>query len=637
MGVQNVNPAGDKRARRKFISHVLNDIKALQYMLDNNMFETGVKRIGAEQEVAIADKAGFPAPIAMDFLDLVDDNNFTTELAKFNFEVNLDPLDFSGNCFSDLHKNLVEYLDYSEEILKGLDARPILVGILPTIKSSDLGMSNLTPLQRYYALAEVLNKQRKGNFKFTLNGIDELITEHPSMMMESCNTSFQLHLQVDPEEFVRKYNWAQAITAPLLACSTNSPMLLGKRVWRETRISLFQQSIDTRSSFDMLRNRGARVTFGSKWLNESILEIFQQEVAHYDMLLGREIEEDSLQALKEGKIPKLQALNIHNGTIYRWNRPCYGVGGGVPHLRIENRVFPSGPTLIDEVANAAFWFGLMMGQPKKYEDVASHMDFDDARDNFTMAARSGMQTQFKWLDGHVWPCQKLINNVLLPMAEIGLKSRGINPKDIDLYLTTIDKRVRSGKTGSQWILDSFAELKKKGTNEEAIVALTAGMYNRQRKGVPVSEWDLANLEEAGEWTNAIGKVSQLMTRDLVSVRQDDMIELVDSLMTWLNIRHVPVEDSKGHLVGLITKKLLDRYKKTVDPKANKMLSIKHIMLKDVITCHPDTATAKAVALMREKEIGALMVVKDKKLRGILTKIEFENVSERLPKEFRPKQ
>jgi hypothetical protein len=234
-------------------------------------------------------------------------------------------------------------------------------------------------MPRYRALNESMKKLRGADYEFRLKGADEINVRHDSVMLEACCTSFQVHYQPDPEDFVAHYNIAQAITAPLLAASANSPMLFGRRLWMETRIPLFQRSIDTRSATSSLRERSARVSFGESWLESSVIELFQEDIARFRVVIGTPEDEDSLDLLNQGLVPHLRALRMHNGTVYRWNRPCYGFVDGKPHLRIENRVVPSGPTLLDEIASGAFFWGLMHGMPEVYDDISKAMTFDDAQ------------------------------------------------------------------------------------------------------------------------------------------------------------------------------------------------------------------------------------------------------------------
>jgi hypothetical protein len=268
-----------------------------------------------------------------------------------------------------------------------------------------------------------------------------------------------------------------------------------------------------------------RVTFGKDWVYDSVIEVFQDDISRFRVLLGADINEEPLQELEDGKIPKLQALQVHNGTVYKWNRPCYGITDGVPHLRIENRVLPAGPTIKDEVANTAFWLGLMNADwPKEYKQLPEHMDFDDVRANFIMAARYGLNIQVKWINNKVLPVDKLILDVLLPKAKQGLQKAKVNQADIDNYLDIIKQRVKSRQTGSQWIIDSFNKLKKKGHKGEALVAITAAMFNRQKENNPVHTWLLASIDEAGHWLNRYGKVRQFMSKNVFTVQESDWVD-----------------------------------------------------------------------------------------------------------------
>ena len=224
-------------------------------------------------------------------------------------------------------------------------------------------------------------------------GIDELTLKHDSPLLEACNTSFQVHLQVSPNDFVRMYNFSSALCGPCLAVTANSPIVFGRRLWHESRIAMFQQALDTRSTHEHLRERSPRVSFGKRWLDNSILEIYKEDIARFRVLLSADVKEDSLKQIKQGVVPKLKALQVHNSTVYRWNRPCYGISpNGKPHLRIENRVFSSGPTVMDEVANSALWLGAMCGMNLHIEDIRKLMSFEDASDNFHKAAQFGLDT-----------------------------------------------------------------------------------------------------------------------------------------------------------------------------------------------------------------------------------------------------
>ncbi len=636
MGEHKVSIVQGEKAKKKFIDHLLKDIEALELMLKKGMFESGITRIGVEQEVCLIDPAWRPAPINLELLEKINDPHFTTELARFNIEINLDPMEFRGNVLSQLENKIRANLLKTEKELNKFGARLLLTGILPTIKSTDLGKDMMTPLPRYQALDEVMRNYRGGEFEFRIEGPDELIARNDTVMFEGCNTSFQIHYQVSPDDFVCKYNWAQLIAAPIMAITTNSPLLFGKRLWKETRIALFQQSIDIRNSNDLIRQRSPRVSFGTRWAEKSIIDVFQEDIVRYKILLSNVIEHDSLKMLEEGKLPTLDALRVHNSTIYKWNRPCVGVKGNSAHIRIENRLLPAGPSLIDQVANAAFWFGLMSNVPDRYRNIPDIFDFDDAKSNLLKTVRLGLDVKIKWTDGKKYTPRDIVLNELLPISREGLKNFGIIYKDRKKYLDVIEERTKSGKTGSAWILNSFNKLKKQGTKDEALVATTAGIYHRQRDGLPVHKWDSARITEAGSWINYYWRIDQIMSTDLFAVHEDDYIDLVASIMDWRKVRHVPVENKQDELVGLITSGILVKYLFETRRNPDKKKSVKEIMINSPHTITPETLTKEALEMMMKHKVGCLPVIKNKKLVGIVTEHDFVDISHRLIKELSSK-
>lgn len=632
MGSLDVYIVENKDQRKQFVSAILKDMYALDLMLERNMFEHGNVRIGAEQELCLVDRHLRPANVGIDILKEINDPHFTTELAKFNLEINLDPLAFTGDALTQMEGQLNALLQKADQLAKSHNARVILTGILPTIKQSDLEFENITPYRRYHSLNEAMLKQRGGQFEFNIKGTDELVTKHDSMLFEACNTSFQVHLQVNADDVVDKYNWAQAIAGPVLAAATNSVLLFGKRLWDETRIAVFEQTVDLRNLENPERDIKSRVDFGTGWVKDSITEIFQHDIAYYKLLLAADIQEDALEVLKSGKIPKLTALNLFNGTIYKWNRACYGITDGKPHLRIENRYIPSGPTVIDEMANAAFWLGLMEGMPDNIKDIASLMDFDHAKQNFIKAAQMGLSAQFRWKDGKRYTAQDLIVNELLPMAAKGLEKMKINENDIDKYLDIIEKRVINHQTGSIWAFQSFTELRRSVGVEESIMAVTAGMLRRQQKGNPVHTWSYADISESGSWEGKFKYVHQVMSKDLYTVQSEDLIDLVTNVMNWRNLHHVPVENDEGEVIGMISSADLLKYycrKNMINDKH----TVNDIMTHDPITIDPFTLTTEALKIMRRNNLGCLPVVKDKKLIGILTEFDFVYIAEHLFEEL----
>lgn len=629
MGEQNIKFELEGEQLRVFTKALLNDLRALEYLIDNNLIESDITRIGAEQELFLVDQSFQPAPVAIELLDLLKDDHYTTELAKFNLEINLDPQVFENRCFSVLEKQTVDLFNQIRQKGREIGVHPILVGILPTIRKADLELENLTPKPRYLALNRILNSIRGQEYEFYIRGVDELCVRHDSMMVESCNASFQVHLQVKAEEFPQRYNIAQALAAPVMAVSGNSPLLFGRRLWSETRIAVFRQSVDTRASSQFLRERSTRVTFGSQWVKNSITELYKEDISRFRPLIGGELDEDAMAVVLSGDIPKLKALKLHNGTVYRWNRACYGISDGKPHLRIENRVFPSGPTVVDEVANAAFWLGLMEGMPRHFPDISQLMNFEDAKQNFYTAARLGMLSQFTWLNGRVVPSQQLILDDLLPIAREGLSSRGVASEDISRYMDIIEDRARTGKTGSSWLLRSFSHLKvgTSGSQGEQLNALTSGIISRQKEGIPVSKWELGDLAEAGDGKQNHLRVDQFMTTDLFTVQEDESIDLVANLMDWKKIRHVPVENSKNELVGLVSyRSLLHLMARGWGESDRVKLSVSDIMKRNVITIPPDTSTLEAIRLMRHNRISCLPVIKDNRLVGVVTERDFMNIT-----------
>lgn len=631
MGQLTVEETSSPEALRRFTQRVLEDLRALEHMLDHGLFESGVRRIGAEQEMFLVDADYEPALLAMEVLAACGEPWLTTELGRFNLEINLDPLVLAGDCLSRMEAELSAKLDRVRGHARALGADIVLTGILPTLDKADLGLESMTPIPRYRALNDALQRLRGREFQFRLKGVDELSMTHDNVMLEACNTSFQAHFQVGADEFARLYNVAQLVAPPVLAAATNSPLLFGKRLWRETRIGLFQLSIDTRVPTVHVREQTPRVRFGSEWLERSVLEIFQEDITRFRVLMGAEIDEDPFADLAAGRVPKLSALRLHNGTVYRWNRPCYGISEGRPHLRIENRVLPAGPTPLDEIANAAFWFGLMKGVDQEIGDVREAIRFDAVGESFLGAARHGLDAQIHWPGQGPRPAGELILGTLLPLARAGLTALGITEADRDRYLGTIEERVRRRRTGAQWLLDSLAGMGDRGTKAERMGALTAATAARQRANTPGHEWPLAEIEEGGGWARHYSRVAQFMTTDLFTVNQDELVDMVACLMDWEHIRHVPVEDGEHRLVGLVTHRALLRLL-TQRKDERRPIPVSEVMTRDPLTVTPDTPTLDAVHLMQERRIGCLPVVQDGKLVGIITERDFLEVAAMLLEE-----
>lgn len=624
--------AGEER--RRFTRAILTDLRALERMLDEGLFEEGPPRIGAEQEMFLIDKATFePTKGSLRMLEALTDTHFTTELGLFQLEMNADPQPFHGKGLSALEGQMQTLFERVHEVGEGLGILPVLVGILPTIRKSDLGLDNMVPSPRYLALNAATTAARGEHYDFSIKGIDELQVKHDSVMVEACNSSFQAHLQVAPSDFARLYNLSQALVGPVLATACNSPLLFGKRLWAETRIALFEQAVDTRKTGTHLRDASARVSFGNRWCQTGILEIYKEDVARFRSLVGTDLDEDAIQVLDRGGIPQLKALRLHNGTVYRWNRGCYGYHESTPHLRIEMRVMPSGPTIADELANTALWLGLMSELGAEIEDVRHHMEFEQARANLYAAARDGIGAHLAWLDGAEKPAQKLLLDDLLPKAEAGLRRANIDEADIARYLSIVDQRVRTMRTGSRWMLGSLAGMKDRGSPGEKLTAVVAATVKRQKTGRPVAEWERARLDEVPSARSSYLKVGQYMTTDIFTVQPDDAVQLVADLMGWERVRHVPVEDRDGHLVGLVSYRSILRFLnslqtggKRTEGKDASLTPVSDVMRRDVITVTPDTETLDAIRLMRRYRIGCLPVVQDGHLVAILTEEDFMGIA-----------
>jgi CBS domain-containing protein/gamma-glutamyl:cysteine ligase YbdK (ATP-grasp superfamily) len=626
MGEHDVDAQFDESKSQAFMKALLEDLRALEYMIEAGRLETGVTRIGAEQEMFLVDRNLRPAPISLEVLNHAKDSRLTTEIARFNLEANLTPLMLTGRCFSLMEEELKELLGLVRRSAANFDADVLLSGILPTLQKSDLTLENLTPLPRYDALNRGVIGLRGGPLSIHIKGLDELQITHDNVMMESCNTSFQVHFQTSPAEFACAYNMAQAITAPVLAAAVNSPLLFGRRLWHETRVALFQHSVDSRSRPQLSRSQPTRVSFGEGWLKSSVAELLHDQISRFRPITIAQPDEDPFQVLARGEVPLLSALRMHNGTVWRWNRACYGVADGIAHLRIENRALPSGPTVKDEIANAAFFVGLMVALPKEYGEIAKRLSFDDAKENFFAAARYGLNVQLKWLGGQSLSASSLILNDLLPLARAGLKDARVDSSDIDRYLGILEARVRSGQTGAQWMLRSLASLedhKRDDSIDMRTRILTATILARQKENKPVHAWKLAEARELDDWSQSYQTVGQFMSTDLFTLRPNDLVDLAASLMEWRHIRHVPVEDKDGRLVGLVTHRGLLRLLSSgsAAPDATAM-TVQEIMKPNPISVTSTTPTLEAVETMRRSGIGCLPVVDDDQLVGIVTSYDF---------------
>ena len=425
---------------------------------------------GFELECCLLDDKADPAPINQIFLEKYANPLVVPELATFNFEINSTALILQGRVFTRMAEELNGLWNQCHATAATLHAQVGLFGILPTLSPEHLTLANMTPLNRYQALNEQIFKLRQGKpVELDIDGRSPLRLQHQDVMLESAATSFQIHLQVNSEQAARIYNLSKMVSGPMVAISANSPFLFGHELWDETRIPLFEQSISVGAS-DLTK----RVSFGIRYVRESILENFQANLMRYPILLPR---------LMDEPVEKLAHLRLHNGTIWRWNRPLIGFDKqGKPHLRIEHRVVPAGPSVADSIANAALYFGLVAGLEDEYETLEKGLDFTLARSNFYSAAQTGLEAELGWMDRRRVNVVQLFNQVLLPKARLGLQRLNVDREEIGQWLDIIQGRLDRKQTGAVW---QRAWVKRHGNDKQALVQ---AYLEYQQSGRPVHEW-----------------------------------------------------------------------------------------------------------------------------------------------------
>lgn len=431
---------------------------------------------GFEVEAWLIDGQCRPAPVNEAFLAQLNNPLVVPELARFNVEMNGTPQPLHGRALRVLEQELETTWQACRRCARSMDIDLAMIGILPTVQDQQLSLANMSRMKRYKALNEQVMRLRQGRpLRLDIHGEEHLESTHYDVMLESAATSFQIHLQVDPARAVRYYNAAHALAAPMVALSANSPYLFGKSLWQETRIPLFEQAVEVGGFGDAAFGPMRRVTFGTGYARESLLECFAENLAHFPVLLPIDLSDDPAQ---------FSHLRLHNGTIWRWNRPLIGFEqDDCPHLRIEHRVVPAGPTVTDSIANAAVFFGLIRVLAAADEPIEKQLEFTRARDNFYAAARDGLQAQFSWA-GRRMSAQTLLTETLLPLARTGLEISDIDTDSITRYLGIVEERVRSGRNGANWQRRFVA------THGRDMAALTAAYVERQNSGRPVHEWDV---------------------------------------------------------------------------------------------------------------------------------------------------
>jgi hypothetical protein len=442
-------------------------------------FEDSRGKCGFELEAWLVDGNFLPASINQEFLASIANHLVVPELSKFNFEINSTPHPVEGGLLRLMAQELDEVWRECEVHAEKLDARVLAVGILPTVRDELLTLDNITEMRRYIALnREILRLRKNRPLKIDIRGKDVLSAHHDNVMLEAAATSLQIHLQVSPRDAVRHYNLAQIFSAPMVAVAANSPFLFSRQLWDETRIPTFEQSVSVASFRDRNGNNIGRVTFGTGYARHSLMEPFLENLDGFPILLPLVIDEDA---------HWLSHLRLHNGTIWRWNRPLIGLGeGGRPHIRIEHRVPAAGPSRDDIIANIAFYLGLVHFFIDREPALETQIDFESARNNFYRCARHGLKADIHWIGNEEVSLRSLVLEQLLPAAREGLRRMDIDEEDISYYLDqVVGRRVESGQNGAQWQRDFIAR------NGPDFEAMTSAYHANQKNNIPVHEWTLS--------------------------------------------------------------------------------------------------------------------------------------------------
>jgi gamma-glutamyl:cysteine ligase YbdK (ATP-grasp superfamily) len=475
----------DRRAYREKVRQCL-DVFAR--MLRESRFDTEPRQVGLEIEVNLVDADGMPSMSNVAVLEAIADPDWASELGRFNLEINIPPRQLTGDALTVLEQDVVGKLAHATGRAQGTGSRPVMIGILPTLRESDVTDEAMSANPRYRLLNEQMIAARGEDMRICIDGAERLLTHVDSIMPEAACTSVQFHLQVSPEAFGNYWNAAQAVAGIQVALAANSPFLFGRELWRETRIPLFEQVTDTRP--EELQQQGVRprVWFGERWIT-SVFDLFEENLRYFPALLPLREDEDPAAALDSGAAPTLAELTLHNGTVYRWNRPVYAVDDGRPHLRVENRVLPAGPTAADVVANAAFYYGLVRALAETERPVWTQMSFAAAADNLVAGSRHGIDARVYWPGTGEAPVTELTLRRLLPQAFEGLRQWGVDAKDADRTLGIIEQRCLTGRTGATWQVETVRTLERgPADRREALRLMTQAYIERMVSNQPAHAW-----------------------------------------------------------------------------------------------------------------------------------------------------
>jgi len=480
-----------RQDRRAYREKARTCLEVLERMLRESRFDAGSRQIGLEIEFNLVDRQGLAAMTNAEVLAAIDDASWTSELGQFNIELDCDPAILSGGVFSLLEKSVGGRLAHAFERAEGTGSRILMVGILPSLRRSDIGADAMSPNPRYQLLNDEMLAARGEEMRISIEGPERLLAYTDHILPEAACTSVQCHLQVSPEMFASYWNAAQAIAGVQVALGANSPYLFGRELWRETRITLFEQATDTRS--EELRRQGVRprVWFGERWIS-SVTELFEENLRYFPALLPLCEDEDPVAVVDRGETPTLAELTLHNGTVYRWNRPVYAVADGKPHLRVENRVLPAGPTLADVLANAAFFYGLVHELADGDPPVWASMPFEAAAANLVAGARRGLDALVFWPGVDDVPVTELTLRHLLPLAANGLLRCGVSESDASRLLSIIEQRCLVRQNGASWQVSFVRRLEDQAVANrgEALRIMTQDYIGLMNTQEPVHTWPI---------------------------------------------------------------------------------------------------------------------------------------------------
>jgi hypothetical protein len=484
--IQPIKISGEDR--RRYRDKLQQSLDALAQMLGRDMFDAEQRLVGQEIELNLVDASGRPSMRSADVLAAIADPAWATEVGQFNLEINVPPRRLDGAALADLEQEIRASLNAGNEKAQGAGSSLVMIGILPTLRKDDVQAEAMSANERYRVLNEQIFAARGEDMQIEIDGAEQLLTHADSITPEAACTSVQLHTQVSPDQFASYWNAAQAIAGAQVALAANSPFLFGRQLWPETRITLFEQATDTRP--EELKRQGVRprVWFGERWIT-SVFDLFEENIQYFPALLPITEEEDPQAVLRDGGCPELAEMCLHNGTIYRWNRPVYAVTDGMPHVRVENRVLPAGPAVADVMANAAFYYGLVRTLAESERPVWTQMSFGTAADNLQQAAKRGMDAKLYWPGLGEAPVPELVLRRLLPLAYEGLGRWGVSTAQANRLLGIIEQRCLTGRNGATWQVGTVRALGERGADrEQALRQMTQRYIAHMHTNDPVHTW-----------------------------------------------------------------------------------------------------------------------------------------------------